>query len=49
MQRVTAEQEKNDKCRTKLSSEPTEGFHNTTLKINARKNKTNCLNFRMKL
>jgi len=29
MERVTAEQEKNDKCRTKLSSEPTEGFHNT--------------------
>jgi hypothetical protein len=29
MERVIAEQEKNDKCRTKLSSELTEGFHNT--------------------
>jgi hypothetical protein len=31
MERVIAEQEKNDKCRAKLSSGPTEGFHNTKL------------------
>jgi hypothetical protein len=29
MERVTAAQEKNDKCETKLSSEPTAGSHYT--------------------